>query len=101
MLYALLGFFRALKRVGLHANRTINLIMLMLQDIGLTKRDLMDIKTDVVILYAEKDLVKSEHIAEMQGLIPGCESKMIKKTNHLSIIFSRAAIDLMKSFLNH
>jgi hypothetical protein len=57
----------------------------MLKDIGLTDDELTGINANILILYAEKDMIKEEHILKMSGLIKNCRVKKIMGCTHLNI----------------
>jgi phosphatidylglycerol lysyltransferase len=84
---------RILERVGLPTRKAILRFDLMLNDIGITAEELSSIQTSLRILYAEKDLIKEEHIKDMGRLIPGATIKKIGHCNHLSILDKRETIE--------
>jgi transposase/pimeloyl-ACP methyl ester carboxylesterase len=90
---------RFLGRVGLPTEKAIMRFDLMLNDIGITARELGNIRTNLRILYAEKDMIKEEHIQEMGSLIPGASIKKIRHCNHMTLFFKRDAIQDMKQCL--
>ncbi len=72
---------------------------LMLNDIGITAEELGSIQTSLRILYAEKDMIKEEHIKDMGGLIPGATIKKIVHCNHLTILYKRETIEDIRNYL--
>jgi len=72
----------------------------MLTDTGITDADLQGIKTNIMILYAEKDMITEEHILQISSQIPGGQVKKIFACNHLSIPFQSETIQVMQSYLN-
>jgi pimeloyl-ACP methyl ester carboxylesterase len=74
-------------------------IDLMLNDIGLSFDDLKTIKTSVKVLYAEKDLIKEQHIQDIAAAIPGSTLDKIPGCTHLNIMESPAAIKIMQEAL--
>ena len=65
---------------------------LMLNDIGITDEELKKINANILILYAEKDMIKEEHIVKLSELIKNCGIKKIRKTNHLNLYKNKEAI---------
>jgi pimeloyl-ACP methyl ester carboxylesterase len=65
---------------------------LMLKDIGITDEELMEINSNILILYAEKDMIKEDHIIKISELIKNCKIKKIQKTNHLNIYKNKETI---------
>ena len=72
---------------------------LMLTDSGITDDDLTNIKTKVMIVYAEHDLIKEEHILHIAGLIPGCKLVKINDCTHLSVPQQPGTINAIKDYL--
>ncbi len=87
-----------LKRLGFDTKKTIMRMNLMLTDIGLSDVDLTGIQTSVKIVYAEKDLIKEEHIQHIASIIPGATLDKIPGCNHMNIYKKREAADLMKRY---
>jgi pimeloyl-ACP methyl ester carboxylesterase len=77
---------RILEKLGLPTRKAILRFDLMLNDIGITDAELGSIRTSLRILYAEKDLIKEEHIQDMGRLIPGASLRKIMRCNHLNIL---------------
>lgn len=95
-IYRVMGFF---KRLGLPMQKYMRVWELMLKDIGLSDEDLKSIQTRVKIIYAEKDMIKEEHILHIAGLIPGAEVEKIAGTTHMNIIRNAKAIKVMRGWL--
>lgn len=95
-MHSFMGF---LHRLGFNMKKHILRFGLMLKDIDLSDEDLKTIHTRVKILYAEKDMVKEEHILHIAGLIPDAEVEKIPGRTHISIINDQRAIDSMRKFL--
>ena len=72
---------------------------LMMKDIGIADNDLKDIKTNMLIIHAENDLIKEEHILRMKELIKGCKLKKIKNSTHSDIINKEETINEIMEFL--
>jgi phosphatidylglycerol lysyltransferase len=90
---------QALSRLGWNLKRPIMRFQLMLSDSGITEKDLKNISSEVMILYAEKDMVLEEHIQHIAGMIPGCRLEKVMGCNHLNISRKSQAIFLIKDFL--
>jgi pimeloyl-ACP methyl ester carboxylesterase len=65
----------------------------MLKDIGISDNELKEIKADIYIIYAEKDMIKEEHILKMAELIKDCKVKKIKNCTHLNIYKNKETIN--------
>lgn len=89
-----------LNRIGFNLKKPAMRFDLMLRDIGLSDDDLRGIRTRVKILYAEKDMIKAEHIQHIAGLIPNADLDRIEGCTHITIIQSAAAIAAIKAFLS-
>jgi phosphatidylglycerol lysyltransferase len=88
-----------LGKLGLPTRKAILRFDLMLDDIGITAEDLGNIQTSLRILYAEKDMIKEEHIKDMGRLIPGATIKKIGHCNHLTILDKQETIKDIKGYL--
>lgn len=88
-----------LDKIGIDMKKPMMRFELMLNDTGITEEDLRQIKTKVGILYAERDMIKEDHIAEIHRNIP--DSKLIKVSgcNHMSILKKEEAIKEMRGYL--
>jgi pimeloyl-ACP methyl ester carboxylesterase len=91
--------FLALRKTGLEASRWIMRFRLMLMDIGLTEDDMRSIRTSMRFLYAEKDMIKEDHIREIASLVPGSTIRKIGRCSHISILKSLEAISDMRDYL--
>lgn len=72
---------------------------LMLKDIGMTDDELMKINANMMILYAENDMIKETHILKMSELIKNCKVKKIEKTNHLNIYKNKKTINEIMEYI--
>ena len=72
---------------------------LMLTDTGITNEELKGIRTKMMILYAERDMVKESHILDFSSLIPGVSLVKIKGCNHLTIPYQKETIGKLQKFL--
>jgi pimeloyl-ACP methyl ester carboxylesterase len=72
---------------------------LMLTDSGITDELLTKIRTKVMILYAEQDMIREEHILDIASKIPGCALKKIGGCTHFDIAYQEEAISEMQKFL--
>ena len=88
-----------LNKVGFKMSKHLMCFDLMMRDIGLTEDALRSIQTKVKILYAEKDMIKEEHILKLAALIPNTEVAKVMRCSHLSIINDHVAITKMRGFL--
>jgi pimeloyl-ACP methyl ester carboxylesterase len=88
-----------LSRVGFNFEKYLMTFDLMMHDIGLSDDDLKSIKTKVKIIYAEKDMIKEDHIKDIAAAIPGCELEKVMGCTHMSIIHDLNAIKLMQEYL--
>jgi pimeloyl-ACP methyl ester carboxylesterase len=89
---------RILARLGLPTQKATMRFDLMLNDIGITAEELGTIETSLRILYAEKDLIKEDHIKAMGKLIPGATIRKIMHCNHLTILNKGDTIDDIKAY---
>ena len=85
--------FLFLERLHFPMRKKIMRWELMLRDIGITDNELMKIKANVYILYAEDDMIKEEHILKISELIKDCKVKKIKNTTHLNIYKNKETIN--------
>jgi phosphatidylglycerol lysyltransferase len=90
---------RILKRLGLPTQKAIMRFDLMLNDIGITAEELGNIQTNLRILYAEKDMIKEEHIKELGRLIPEATIKKIGRCNHLTIFNKKETLEDIRNYL--
>jgi esterase/lipase len=72
--------------IGIDTKKTVMKLRLNIQDIGYDINELKTIDTSMKILFAEKDMIKEEHILFLQKMIPKSIIKKIAKCNHLSIM---------------
>lgn len=91
--------FRLLGKLGINTKKPLMRFQLMLEDIGLSDEDLQSIQANMMILYAEKDMIKEDHILQMGRLIPDVKVQKIDGCSHLSIVDKPAAIQAMRHFL--
>ena len=98
-LRAVAKILRILERLGLPTRKAIMRFDLMLNDIGITAEELGGIQTSLRILYAEKDMIKEEHIKEMGALIPGATIQKIGRCNHMTIFSKKETIEDIKDYL--
>jgi len=90
--------FRFLGKLGINTKKTLMRFQLMLEDIGLNDEDLQSIQANMMILYAEQDMIKEDHILQMGRLIPGVKVQKIMGCSHLSIVQKPKAIQAMRQF---
>ncbi len=92
-------FWRAAGLAGLDVRRRLMLLGLMLNDIGLSGEDLASLDVPVLLLYAERDVIKKSHIEDIALSIPGCRAVMIEGTDHYSILNDAATVNELRRFL--
>jgi phosphatidylglycerol lysyltransferase len=90
---------RILARLGLPTKKAIMRFDLMLNDIGITAEELGNIQASLRIVYAEKDMIKEEHIKDMGRLIPGATIKKIGHCNHMTIFYKKETIEGIRDYL--
>ena len=88
-----------LKRLGFNTQKHLMRLDLMLTDIGLSNDDLKSIATSVKIIYAEKDMIKEDHIQHIASLIPGAVLEKIPGCTHMNIYKQPKAVKSIKRFL--
>lgn len=93
------AFFAFMTRIGIDMKKPMMRFDLMLTDIGLTGADLEAIRKPVLILYAEKDMIKEEHILDIHARLRDSKLTKIPDCTHLSILRSPAAIMEMRCYL--
>jgi len=92
--------FLLLQKIKLPMEKAISKWELMMKDIGLTDDDLKNINANMLIMYAENDLIKEEHIFKMAELIKNCALIKIKNSTHMNIINKEETIKNIMNFLN-
>lgn len=90
--------FRILGKLGFNTKKYLMRFQLMLEDIGLSDEDLKSINASMMILYAEKDLIKEDHILQMGRLIPNVRVQKIADCSHITIYQKPDAIEAIKRF---
>ena len=78
--------WKTLSHLGLPTRMMAMRFELMLTDIGITGEELRQINTGMKILYAEKEMIKQEHIREIAELVPDSELEMIPGSTHMNIL---------------
>jgi len=91
-----LNFF---KKLGFPVKKQIMRFHLMLTDSGIRDEDLKRIKTKVMIIYAEKDMVAEEHITHIAKQIPGCRLEKVMDCTHMTVPYQEETIRIMRGFL--
>ena len=79
-------FWKILSRLGLTTRNVVMRYDLMLNDIGISAEELRSIQTGMKILYAEQEMIRTEHIREIAGLVPNSELEMIPGCTHMNIL---------------
>jgi pimeloyl-ACP methyl ester carboxylesterase len=98
LLRGIFSGFVFLRRMGVNTQKWIMRFKLMLTDIGLSKEDLGKIKAAIRILYAENDLIKEDHIIEMNSSIPNSTIKKINGCTHLTILNQEETVKEIKQY---
>jgi pimeloyl-ACP methyl ester carboxylesterase len=93
------NMMKKLRKFGFPNKKQIMRFELMLTDTGITDEDLQSIDTSVMILYAEKDMIKEEHILQIAAQITGSQVKKISNCNHFTIPFQAETIKAMKEYI--
>ncbi|PKN99282.1 MAG: hypothetical protein CVU42_08510 [Chloroflexi bacterium HGW-Chloroflexi-4] len=91
---------KRMRRFGFPNKKQIMRFELMLTDTGITEADLQNIKTRVKILYAERDMIKEEHLLYLADKIPGCEVHKVMGCHHINIPFQAETIKVIQDYLN-
>ena len=91
--------FLFLQKIKLPMKKAISKWELMMKDIGITDDDLKNINANMLIMYAENDLIKEEHILKMAELIKNCALIKIKNSTHMNIINKEETIKNIMNFL--
>lgn len=102
-LWAIQKAIEAMKRLrqfGFPNQKQIMRFELMLTDTGITDEDLQSLKTNVMILYAENDLITEDHILQISGQIPDCQVRKINNCNHFTIPFLSETIRIIQDYLS-
>ncbi len=87
------------QKLGIPLKRLIMQFKLMLTDSGITNEDLKNIRSKVMILYAERDMIPEEHFLEIASLIPGCLLEKVMDSSHRGLPKMETTIELMRDFL--
>jgi pimeloyl-ACP methyl ester carboxylesterase len=93
------GIMSFASRIGFNTKKEMAKLDLMLRDIGVTEDGLGSIRTGMKILYAERELIKEEHIKKIASLIPNASVDKIMGCHHMTILNKREAIETMKAYL--
>jgi pimeloyl-ACP methyl ester carboxylesterase len=96
---AIRGIMSFASHIGFNTKREVAKLDLMLRDIGITEDGLGSIHTEMKILYAERELIKEEHIKKIASLIPNASVDKIIGCHHMTILNKREAIEIMKAYL--
>ena len=57
----------------------------------LKAEEIKEIKVPVLVMAADKDMIKESHTKELAGLLPDARLKIVKNANHMSIYEKPAA----------
>lgn len=73
---------------------------LMLNDIGISAEELKSIRTGMLILYAEREMIKEAHIKEIAELIPNSKLQRIDGCHHMNILNQPGTIAAIRKYLD-
>jgi pimeloyl-ACP methyl ester carboxylesterase len=93
-------FWLAEYKIYLFPKRKVEIWELMLKDTGITEEELGKINASMLILYADNDTIKEEHILKMSQLIKNCKIKKIENSNHLNIYKRNETINEILKYIN-
>ena len=88
-----------LAKFHLLPKRKLKIWELMLNDIGINNEELAKIDTNVLILYAERDMIKEEHIQKISRLIKNSKIKKIANSVHLDVYQKEETIREVMEYL--
>ncbi len=88
-----------LSRLGLPTRKAAMRYALMLNDIGISAEEMKSIRLPVKIIYAEKEMIKEDHILEIAGYISNAEVERITGATHMNILQQPAAVTAMQAYL--
>lgn len=91
--------WKLLSRLGLPTHKAAMRYELMLKDIGISAEELKEIPIAMKILYAEKEMIKEEHILEIADFIPNNEIEKIAGASHMNILEQPATIASIQAYL--
>lgn len=78
----------------------MNQTRMMVRDYELNENDLNQIKSKVLILYAEKDMIKQEHADRLKNAIPNSSLEIVPSTTYNDIVHNEKAIDLICQYMS-
>lgn len=90
---------KKLNRLGWPNGKKMMRYELMLNDIGITAEELKQISTGMKILYAEKEMIKEEHIREIAALIPDSDLDRIDRCHHMNILDQPGTVAAIRKYL--
>ncbi len=91
--------WKFLRKLGFPTQKIIMRFDLMLNDIGISAEELRSIQTGMKILYAEKEMIKPEHIHEIADLVPNTELEMIPGCTHMNILQHPRTVAAIREYL--
>ena len=91
---------KKLNKWGVPNRKKMMRYQLMLNDIGITAEELKEIRTGMMILYAETEMIKEEHIKEIAALIPNSELEQIAGCDHMNILNQPGTVTAIKHYLS-
>jgi len=88
-----------LQKMKLPMKKAISKWELMMKDIGITDNDLKNINANILIIYAQNDLIKEEHILKIAELVKNSKLRKIEKSTHTNIINKEETIKEIIKFI--
>lgn len=95
---AAVKIFEFLGECGFNTKKILMRFMLMLKDIGISDAELSGIQTNLMLLYAENDIVKEEHVLQIGRLVPKAKVRKIAHCTHFTILHKRETIEAIREF---
>ena len=99
MLMKIYNILLFLQKIKLPMKKAISKWELMMKDIRITDDDLINLNANILIMYADNDLIKEEHILKMAELIKNSKIKKIAKSTHTEIINKEETIKEIIEYL--
>ncbi|MDC7222927.1 MAG: alpha/beta hydrolase [Spirochaetales bacterium] len=88
-----------MQKLGIDMRKKMRIMNLMLTDIGLSEKELSSIETDILLLYAQKDIVKEEHMQRIHHLLRGSSLLKIADCSHFNIMKSPGTVRAVRTWL--
>lgn len=95
------NFWKFMYKLGFPTKKLVMRFDLMLKDIGISAAELRTIQTGMKIIYAEKEMIKPEHIREIAALVPGSDLEMIPDCTHMNILKHPQTVSAVRKYLEN